>query len=219
MNPRTVAARSAPLSFVAANEDQTSNDGFSVDFQDLYSLAMDQALGIEKESLSPVVGSKSCLLDLYKNSFCIASVLSNHSDTAAHALASCVELQMGLIVLLAPHALSQVSTETSCSSSQDQPNEEELAFSMDIALGERFTASGRMPACTSSKHTQPEPEAVAQGRDVAVEERFAVPNSIVASSPAITPTRKRRVSDRIGNRHRVAGGRLNLSYGSRKAHG
>jgi hypothetical protein len=219
MNRRTIAARSAPLSFVAANEDQTSNAGFSVDFQDLCSLAMDQALGIEKESLAPVVGFNSRLLDLYKNAFCIAPVLSNLSDAAAHAFALCVELQMGWIALLAPNTLSHVSTVASCSSSQDQTTPDELAFSMDIALGERVAPPSRMVASTFGKQAQPTAEVLAQSMDVAIGERFAAPSSIVASSPAITPNRKRRVGERFGSRYRGTGGRLNLSYGSRKAHG
>jgi hypothetical protein len=219
MNPRTVAARSAPLSFVAANEDQTPNAGFSVDFQDLCSLAMDQALGIEKESLVPVVDFNSCLLDIYKNALWFTPIFGNHPGMASQALAFSVEMQMSWLTLLAPHALSHVSTVTSSSSSQDQPNEEELAQSMDIALGERFTASSRMLACTSGKHAQSELEPVAQSMDVAIGERVAAPSSIVESNPAITPIRKRRAGERFGNRYRGAGGRLNLSYGSRKAHG
>jgi hypothetical protein len=220
MNPRTVAARSAPLSFVAANEDQTLNATFPVDFQDLCSLAMDQALGIEKESLAPVVGFNSCLLDLYKNAFCLAPVLSNLSDAAAQVFASYVELQMGLIALLAPNTLSHVSTVASSSRSQVQPNEEELAFSMDIALGQRFTAPSRMVARTTAKQqAEPEAEELAQNMDIAIGERFAAPSSEVANSPEITPSRKRRVGERFGNRYRGAGGRLTLSYGSRKAHG
>jgi hypothetical protein len=219
MNPRTVAARSAPLSFVAANEDQTLNAGFPVDFQDLCSLAMDQALGIEKESLAPVVGFNSCLLDLYQNAFCIAPVLSNLSDAAAQVFASCVELQMGLIALLAPNTLSHVSTVASSSRSQDQTTPDELAYSMDIALGERFAAASRMDASNSGRQAQPKAEELAQSMDVAIGERVAAPCGIVASSPAITPIRRRRVGERFGNRYRGAGGRLNLSYASRKAHG
>jgi hypothetical protein len=220
MNPKTVAARSAPPSFVAANENQTPNAGFSVDLQDLCSLAMDQALGIGKESPAPVVGLNSCLLDLYRNVFCIAPVLSNLSDAAVHAFASCVELQMGLIAPLAPQALSHVSTVASTSgNSQNRPNEDESALSMDIALGERVEPPSRMVASTSGQQAQPIADELAQSMDVAIGERYAAPSSIVASSPAITPSRKRRVGERFGNRYRGAGGRLNLSYGSRKAHG
>jgi hypothetical protein len=104
---------------------------------------------------------------------------------------------------------------TSSSSSQDQPNEEELALSMDIALGERIAPPSRMIASTSSKQAQPIAEELAQSMDVAIGERVAAPSSIVESNPAIAPIRKRRV----GDRYRSAGGRLTLSYGSRKARG
>jgi hypothetical protein len=161
MNPRTVAARSAPLSFVAAKKDHTSEANFPDVFPDLCSLAMDQALGIEKESLAPA----------------------------------------------------------SNSGSQDQTTPDELAYSMDITLGERFTAPGSTVATSSGIPAQPKAEELAQSMDVAIGERFAAPSSIVPSSLAITPSRKRRVGERFGNRYRGAGGRLNLSYGSRKAHG
>jgi hypothetical protein len=178
MNPRTVAARSAPLSFVAANEDQTPNAGFSVDFQDLCSLAMDQALGIEKaSSLTPVVDSNSCLLDIYKNAFCIAPVLSNLSDAAAQVVASCVEFQMGLFALLAPNTLSHVSTVASSSSSQHEPTAEELAFSMDIALGERFTAPRSTVTSISGGQARPQRKVKAQvlehSMDIAIGARAA----------------------------------------------
>ena len=179
MNPRTVAARSAPLSFVAANEDQTPNAGISVDFQDLCSLAMDQALGFGRESLAPVVGFNSCLLDLYKDAFYIVPVLSNLSDAAAHAFAICVELEMGWVALLAPHASTHVSPVVSISaSSHDQTTPDELAYSMDIALGERFAATSKMDAGNSGKQAQPTAEVLAQTMDVAIGERVAAPGSI-----------------------------------------
>jgi hypothetical protein len=219
MNPRTIAARSAPLSFVAANEDHTPNAGFPGDIQDLCSLAMDQALGIEKVPLAPVVSLNSCLLDPSKNALWFTPAFGNHLGMASQALAFSMEMQMGLIALLAPHAMSHLSTVTSSSGSQDQPNEDELAYSMDIALGERFTAPCRMVVSTYGKQTQQKAEEAVQSMDIAIGERFAAPSSEVASSPAITPSRKRRVGERFGNRYRGAGGRLNLSYGSRKAHG
>jgi hypothetical protein len=217
MTAGTRTARSAPLPLAAAKN--SPNAGFPGDFQDLCSLAMDQALGIEKESLTPVVSFNSYSLDLYKNAFCIVPVLSNLSDAAAHASAFCVELEMGWIALLAPHALSHVSTVARSSRSQDQPNEEELAFSMDIALGESFAAPGSTVATSSGIPAQPKAVELAQSMDAVIGERFAAPGSIVPSSPANTPIRKRRVGERYGDRSRGAGGRLDLSYGSRKAHG
>jgi hypothetical protein len=159
---------------------------------------MDQALGIEKASLTPVGGVNSCPPDLYKNALWFTPIYGNHPGMASKALAFSMEMQMSWLTLLAPHALSHVSKVTSSSSSQAQLNEEELAFSMDIALGERVAPPSRMVA-------KPEAEAVAQSMDIAIGERFAAPSSEVASSPAITPTRKRRVGERFGNRYRGAG--------------
>src|ERR1700694_353489 len=99
MNAGTQTARSAPLSFVAANEDQTQNAGFPIDFHDLCSFAMDQALGIEKASLSTVVSLNSCVLDIFGNSL----------DLTAKSFAFCMEVQMNWLTLLPPYAFSHVA--------------------------------------------------------------------------------------------------------------
>jgi hypothetical protein len=212
MNPRTIAARSAPL-FPVADESQIPETGFSVEFQDLYSYAMDQALGVQKESLVPVVGVNSCLLDIYKKALWLTPTFGNHLDMA-QALGLSMEVQMSWLALLVRHVTSHVSTVVSSSGCRDRMTPDELAYSMDIALGERFTAPGSTVASSSGSPAQPKAEELAQSMDVVIGERFAAPGS-----PANTPIRKRRVGERYGDRHRGAGGRLDLSYGSRKAHG
>ncbi len=122
MNAGTQTARSAPLSFVAANEAQTHKAGFSADFQDLCSRAMDQALGIEKASLSTVVTLNSCALDIYQEALRFNPVFGNLFDLAAQAVACSIELQMSWLTLLAPPALSHVAA----AGSQSQPREEDL---------------------------------------------------------------------------------------------
>jgi hypothetical protein len=184
MNPRTIAARSAPF-LPAAETDRgtTAEVLFSTAFPDWFSHAMDQALGIEKPSLAPIVGLNSCLFDIYKNALWFTPAFGNHSEMMSQALACVMEFQMKCFTLLPPQTTRAVNA--SNFRSETQPTEEELARSMDVALGERFTES----------------------------------TSIVASSPAIMPSRRRRAAERHGQRYRGAGGRLTLPYPARKATG
>ncbi len=133
MNAGTQTARSAPLPFVAANEDRTEDAVFPVDFQNLCAFAMDQALGIEKASLSTVVSLNSCVLDIYQEALRFNPVFGNLFDLAAQAVACSIELQMSWLTLLAPPASSHVSA----AGSQAQPISDKLAQSMDIAIGTR----------------------------------------------------------------------------------
>ena len=141
MNAGTQTARSAPLYVLTANEDQTQNAGFPVDFRDLCSFAMDQALGIQKASLSTVIISNSCVIDIYKNVFWFAPIVGNLFDMAAQSVTCSVELQMNWLSLLAPHASSHVATPdgrvASSSGGQAQPKADALERSMDIATGAR----------------------------------------------------------------------------------
>jgi hypothetical protein len=141
MNAGTQTARSAPRSFVAANEDQTPNAGLPVDFQDLCSFAMDQALGIEKASLATVVSLNSCVLDIYQEALRLNPVFGNLFDLVSQAVACSMELQMNWLTLLAPYALSDVATldsrVASSSGGQAQPKADVSERSMDIAIGAR----------------------------------------------------------------------------------
>ncbi len=139
MNAGTKTARSAPRSFVAANEDQTQNAGLPADFQDLCSFAMDQALGIEKASLATVVSLSSSVLDIYECYLRFTPVFGNLVDMVSQAVACSMELQMNWLSLLAPPVLSHVATQdsrvASSSGGQAQPKADVLERSMDIAIG------------------------------------------------------------------------------------
>ena len=144
MNAGTKTARSAPLSFAAADEGQTQNAGFPVDFQDLCSRAMDRALGIEKASLSTVVSLNSSVLDIYETSLWFTPVFSNLLDMVSQAVACSMKLQMNWLTLLAPYALShgaaRESTLATNSGRQAEPTADVLERSMDIAIGMRKAA-------------------------------------------------------------------------------
>jgi hypothetical protein len=147
MNHRSTPAINAPLFLMAAEQGQTPDAGFAADFQELYSLAMDRAVGIEKASLAAAVGLHSVLIDLYKNAFGFAPELGNLFDQAARAVASCLELQLSLLAIMAPHAIvgSEAPLQIAApgrsvaryARSQAHPPAEELERSMDIAIGAR----------------------------------------------------------------------------------
>jgi hypothetical protein len=195
MNPRTTAARSAPLLPVDAAQSQDAR--FFDVIQDLCSSAMDQALGIEKASLAPVVGSHSCLLGMYERALSFTPVFGNYLEAVSQALASSMELQLKFLNLLALPVWSHASQGEVISAGQHQPTADELAQSMDVALGEQYTASPISIVASS-------------------------PEVPAASTQAITPRRMRRAAERVaerqGSRYRGAGERVTISYG-RKAHG
>jgi hypothetical protein len=142
MNSRIKTARSSTSFLMAAHEGKTPNAGVPVDFQNLRNFGMNRATENEKASLATVVCLTSCVLDIYKNAFWFAPEVGKLFDTAADSFAFCMEMHLNWLDQLASLALSGVSTvATNFGSSQAQPNSEVLERSMDIAIGERFTAS------------------------------------------------------------------------------
>ena len=61
----------------------------------------------------------------------VAPVFGNLLDRAFRAFAFSMELQINWLTLLAPHASSHVATQ----GGQAHPKADELAYSMDIAIG------------------------------------------------------------------------------------
>jgi hypothetical protein len=138
LKTKTIPASNAALSLVPANEGQTPNAGFPDDFQDLCSLAMDQAIGIEKASLTTVIRLNSSVIDIYKNAFWFAPVFGDLLDTAAKSFAFCMELQMNWLTMMVPHAnevAAPSSTVASSSGSQAPPTAEVPESDLDIAIG------------------------------------------------------------------------------------
>jgi hypothetical protein len=114
----------------------------TVDFQNLCGLGMDRAIGIEKASL-----------DIKKKASWFAPLLGYLFNTVTKAFASCMESQRNWLNMRVPCATSHVGTAASNSSSQAQSTPDELAYSMDIAIGERFTAPDRTVASSSGSQT------------------------------------------------------------------
>jgi hypothetical protein len=141
----------------------------TVDFQDQCSLGMDRAIGIEKKKASwfAPVGK------LFK--------------AAAQTIGFCMEMRRSWLSLLAPHALSHVSTVASNSSSHSKASPDELAYSTDIAIGPQHVAAPRSTAASSSvRKAQPTPDELAFSMDIAIGERFKTPSRMVASSSGNT---------------------------------
>lgn len=126
---------------------------------------MDQALAIEKASEATVVSLNSCAINLYKSSLWSAPAFSDLLDMVAQILAFSMELQMNWLTLLTPHASSQMA---SSSGSQAQATGDELAHSMDVAIGERFTAPSSTVASISGGHSHPTVEVPENNMDIAM---------------------------------------------------
>ncbi|MGC2211392.1 MAG: hypothetical protein WA532_14900 [Candidatus Korobacteraceae bacterium] len=141
MNPKTKPASSASHAPLSPMKDQTPDAEFMVDFQDLFVLAMDQAIGIETASLAAVVRLNSCATDSSMYAVWFAPAFGSLFNTAAQAFASCMELQLRLMSLMASHVSDTVETLTGL---QVQVTAEVLERSMDIAIGERFALPSSM---------------------------------------------------------------------------
>ena len=189
MNPRTIPSCNAAPPFVAAVEGQTPITGFPVDFQDLCSLGMDRALGIEKASLDKAAR--------YKKASRFVPIPEKLFNVATQVIASCMKLQMNwmtLMTLRVPRASAYVGKAASNSGSQAKPTAEVLERSMDIAIGPQHVAAPRSTAASSSgrkvqPQLQPTPDELAYSMDIAIGERFTVSSSAVAStSDSQSPT-------------------------------
>lgn len=124
---------------------QTPKLGSPFDVQNLFSCAMDQALGIERASLSTVVQLNSSVLDIYRNSLWLTPVFSDLLHSAAKAFGFYVDLQTSWLRLMLPYATPVPETVLHCAapgsaaeSSPDsgvQMSAEEVERSMEIAIG------------------------------------------------------------------------------------
>jgi hypothetical protein len=182
MKTKTIPARKTALSLVPASESQTPNAEFLDDFRDLCSSAMDRAIGIEKASLAAAVDLNSSVIDIYKNAFWFAPVFGEILDTAAKSFESCMKLQMNWLTLMVPHAegsassLSAAAPSSTVASSfgnQAQSTAEELAHSMDIAIGEGGSTQINAVTSISGGQAQPAAEAPERTMEIAMTARAA----------------------------------------------
>jgi hypothetical protein len=95
---------------VGEKQGQTPNASFSAEFQELSSLGMDRALGIQKASLAAAVRLQSDVIDSFKNASWCTPELAEWLDEMAHAFASCMELQMTLFSLMGNQVSSTIAS-------------------------------------------------------------------------------------------------------------
>lgn len=146
MNPRITPAYSPP-----------NFAGFPGHIQDLCSFAMDQAIGIEKASLTTLVSLNSSVLDLYKNAFWYAPVFRDLLDATARSLALSMEMQMNWLTLMTPLAPHGLQSASSFGEQTRHEEDDKLAESMDIALGPGVAVPSSTVS-SNSDHSQSEYE-------------------------------------------------------------
>jgi hypothetical protein len=172
VNTRAKPARNAQMHLVEAERDNTPNAGFTADFQDLFNLELEQVIELEKETLATAVRLHSYVLDLYRNAFWFAPLFGNLFDAGVRAIASCMESPQGWFALLVPQAGRRVESGYEMHA---QPSADQLAHCMDIAIGERFTASGSTVSSSgstvasgSARRAQPAAEVPERSTDIAI---------------------------------------------------
>lgn len=83
---------------------------YTADMQDLFSHAMDRALGMQKASLDAVAKMQSEVLEMQKHLYESEPAFSNMMDLAFEAYGTCLEIQMTWLDLLAKCAQQGIET-------------------------------------------------------------------------------------------------------------
>lgn len=153
MKAKARVVRSSPPLLMKAKHESTRHEptqaaGFAVDFQDLCAQEMDRALGIHKATLDSAVQLHSCAiemyqaLDPYRNTSWFVPVFESFIDAVAQSFAHCMklhahcmEMHRTWVALLAPNAF--LFREASTFMSHTAARADELAYHMDIAIGEQ----------------------------------------------------------------------------------
>jgi len=165
--------------------DHASSSAFIGGIQDFTSLEMNRTIGkkeVSNPSLASGSSSKSDVLDVPAKKASLFAPVEKLFKAAAHAVVSCMEMQRSWLARFAAHAMSRASTAASSSGNVPKPTPDDLAYSMDIALGERLTASSsrvigssRHPLASRSRinQSQPTQDDLAYGMDVAIGARYS----------------------------------------------
>jgi hypothetical protein len=129
---KTIPANNALLFPVGDKQGQTPAARFSAEFQELSSLRMDRALGVQKASLAAAVQLQSDVIDSFKAASWCTPELAEWLDGMAQAFAACLELQMTLFNLM---GMQVGNTIASLPGMNPEMAEQVVERSMDIALG------------------------------------------------------------------------------------
>jgi hypothetical protein len=160
MNPRTTLPIKAPLSSLAAAQDQTPYSEFTHDVQELCSRAMDQAIGMEVASLDAILHVQSCVMEAcsvsnyseYQAASCFTPAFGTFFDLMTQTFTSFMELQMACLTIMTPYAVPKsetvlhvvaparrtailASTDSANLRTMPHPPAHGLEHSMDIAIG------------------------------------------------------------------------------------
>jgi len=156
MNPRLKPTVQAPLSSLAAALDPTPYSAFTHEFQELCSLAMDQAIGVEKASFDAVLQMQSRVIDACDASkydaskhdavCCFTPMFGNLFGLMVQAITAFMELQLACLKTLTPQASHKTESvlhlvepaHKAAGASAPAPAHTQahaLAHSMDIAIG------------------------------------------------------------------------------------
>lgn len=80
---------------LAAERYQNPYADYNAGIQDLFSHAMDQALGAQKASLDAVVKMQNGVIEMQKHAFEGEPAMGNIFEAASQAYAACLEIQLG----------------------------------------------------------------------------------------------------------------------------
>jgi hypothetical protein len=118
MNPRTTPSIKAPLSSLAAAQDQTPYSEFTHDVQELCSRAMDQAIGMEMASLDAALHMQSCVMEAcsvsnyseYEAASCFTPAFGTFFELITQTFTSFMEMQMAWLTIVTPYAAPKSET-------------------------------------------------------------------------------------------------------------
>ena len=141
MTPRT---NNAQL-HLAPERRRNTYTGYNAGIQDLFSQAMDQALGVQKASLAAMVKMQSDVIEMQTHAFegepVLGDVLETASKAAAQACSTCLEFQLSWLDMMATFAKQglemwfQMVTMGGGLAIQPQPKMEEEEESIPYGVG------------------------------------------------------------------------------------
>lgn len=134
MNAGSAPAKSRPLFPMAEEQAQMLEAGLS-EFQELYSGAMDRALGMQQASLAAAARMQSDVINSYndscRNTVSLTPKLVGWFGTLAQAFASIMEWQLSLLSLFAPLGWAAGSSASPAALPAD-----ELEHAIDVGFGQ-----------------------------------------------------------------------------------
>ena len=73
---------------------------YNAGFQDLFSHAMDRALGVQKASLNAVVKMQNDVIEMQKHAFEVEPAIGNVFEAASNTYATCLEIQLSWLGMM-----------------------------------------------------------------------------------------------------------------------